>query len=311
MRIKEGAKSKVMQYTFEKITNCEMCGDSTDKHKILGQRMNQSQGLNPRNKAGISVSVQKCNSCNLIYSQPLSIPHNIQDHYGKPPEEYWKSEYFDWNPSYFSDEIKIVKNLMDFERGMNALDIGCGLGKCMKSLEQAGFNVYGIESSETFYQKAITEMGIQKEKIHLGMLEEIELNEKFDFITFGAVLEHLYHPAKALEKAFKWLNKGGIVQVEVPSSNHLIPKLINTFYRLKCTNYVTHLSPMHSPYHLYEFDLESFKSMSKRMNYEIAEHHYYVCSIYHMPKILHPMFRWYMRKNNMGMQLAVYLRKIT
>lgn len=300
-----------MQYTFEKITHCKMCGDRTDKHKILGQRMNQSQGLDPRNKVGISVSVQKCNCCNLIYPQPLPKPHDIQDHYGVPPEEYWNPDYFDWNSSYFSSEIKVVKSLMKFKKGMNALDIGCGLGKCMRSLEQAGFNAYGIEASKHFYQKAITERGIEKRKIHLGMMEEIELNEKFDFITFGAVLEHLYHPAKALEKAFEWLNEGGIVQVEVPSSNHLIAKLINFYYKIKCTNYVTHLSPMHSPYHLYEFDLESFKVLSKRMGFEIAEHHYYICSIYHIPKIFHPMLRSYMKKNNMGMQLAVYLRKIT
>ena len=300
-----------MKYTFEEVTHCEMCGDSTDGHKILGQRLNKSQGFAPKRKTGISVSVLKCKKCGLIYSNPQPVPYDIQDHYGIPVESYWKSGYLNWEPDYFSSEIRISKKLLSFEKGMNALDIGCGIGKCMKSLEQAGFNTYGIESSEPFYEKAITHMAIQKDRIKLGLMEEMEYTEKFDFITFGAVLEHLYHPAEALEKAFKWLNKGGIIQIEVPSSRHLIPKFINFYYRLRCTNYVTHISPMYSPFHLYEFDLESFKALSKSLGYEIAEYHYYVCSIHFVPKFLHPIFRWYMKKTNRGMQLAVYLRKIT
>ncbi|RLD55870.1 MAG: class I SAM-dependent methyltransferase, partial [Bacteroidetes bacterium] len=56
------------QYYFKEIKNCEMCGDETSKHKILGKRLNTSQGLNPKNKTGISITVQKCSNCGLIYS---------------------------------------------------------------------------------------------------------------------------------------------------------------------------------------------------------------------------------------------------
>ncbi len=75
----------------------------------------------------------------------------------------------------------------------------------------------------------------------------------FDFITFGAVLEHLYSPSLALSRALGWLRPGGIIQAEVPSSDHLLSKLLNFYFRLRGTNYVTHLSPMHPPFHLYEF----------------------------------------------------------
>ncbi|HEX2536103.1 MAG TPA: hypothetical protein VHK69_20315, partial [Chitinophagaceae bacterium] len=59
-----------LRYYFEEVTRCEMCGDSTANHKVLGQRLNQSQGLQPKKKSGISVSVKKCSRCELIYSSP-------------------------------------------------------------------------------------------------------------------------------------------------------------------------------------------------------------------------------------------------
>jgi SAM-dependent methyltransferase len=193
---------------------------------------------------------------------------------------------------------------------MNALDVGCGIGKCMKSLEEAGFNVSGIESSETFYKKALSHMAIKADQIKLGMVEEVEYNKKFDFITFGAVFEHLYEPAKALERASGWLNSGGIVHIEVPSSRHLLAKIINIYYRLAGTNYVTNLSPMHSPFHLYEFNLDSFKLMSKRLGFSVEDYHFEVGDIPFVPKIIQPIARWYMVKTNTGNQLTVYLKKI-
>lgn len=64
-----------------------------------------------------------------------------------------------------------MKRLIKFEPGMRALDIGAGLGKCMRSLTNAGFDAYGIEPSEPFYNKAIREMGADPERLELATLE--------------------------------------------------------------------------------------------------------------------------------------------
>ena len=38
------------------------------------------------------------------------------------------------------------------------------------------------------------------------MLEEVDYEaNSFDFITFGAVLEHLYDPAQSIKQVMKWL----------------------------------------------------------------------------------------------------------
>jgi 2-polyprenyl-3-methyl-5-hydroxy-6-metoxy-1,4-benzoquinol methylase len=298
------------QYYFKYISKCEMCNDETSKHKILGQRLNQSQGFNPKNKIGITVSILKCNNCGLIYSNPQPIPNNLQDHYGSPPEQYWKPEYFKIDPNYFSTQIKECKSLLNFKENMKALDIGAGLGKAMIALNNAGYDTYGFEPSIPFYERALSIMKIDKNKLKLGAIEEMEYEkEHFDFITFGAVFEHLYEPSICLEKAMSWLKPNGIMHMEIPSSRWFIPKIINLYYTLIGTNYVTNLSPMHSPFHLHEFDLKSFEKLSKKLNFSIIQHRFDVCSIYFFPKFLHPILKLYMKYTNKGMQLTVYLKK--
>src|SRR5688572_21920223 len=106
--------NKQLRYTFNYISNCNMCGSSTDNHKILGKRLNRSQGKHPTNKIGITTTICKCNVCGLIYSNPQPIPFDLQDHYGIPPEEYWNKDYFSIDETYFKNEIEKLKKLIDF-----------------------------------------------------------------------------------------------------------------------------------------------------------------------------------------------------
>ena len=78
-----------------------MCGDDLTGHKILGIRLNKSQGLHPKKKTGIAVTVKKCSNCDLIYSSPMPVPFSLQDHYGIPPEQYWEPSYFEWSHQDF------------------------------------------------------------------------------------------------------------------------------------------------------------------------------------------------------------------
>ena len=290
-----------MKYEFRAVEACDMCGGRS--FKLLGMRLSTSQGRNPRSAEGIAVPVKRCR-CGLVFADPQPIPEDIADHYGIPAEEYWSPEHFTWTPEYFALEIDTAKRLIPFQPGMTALDIGVGVGLAMTSLSRARFDTFGLEPSAPFRDKAIAAMGLDPERIQLSTVEAAEFApESFDFITFGAVLEHLYSPSAALAKALRWLKPGGIIQAEVPSSNWLVARLVNSYFRLRGTNYVTHLSPMHSPFHLYEFGLDSFA------RYNVVEHHYGVCTVTHIPGPLKPLFRWYMDRTNTGMQLTVYLKK--
>jgi len=300
---------KQLRYYFNYIDNCNMCGSKIDSHKILGKRLNRSQGKQPKNKIGITTTIVKCSHCGLIYSNPQPVPFDLQDHYGIPPEDYWEESYLSMDENYFQGEINKLKKLLDIKVGMKSLDIGSGLGNQMIALAKVGFDCYGFEASKSFYERSISKMGISPDKLKLGQIEEIEYPQNsFDFISFGAVLEHLYNPSDSILKALNWLKPNGIIHIEIPSSRWLIHKFINFFYKLKRTDYVGNLSPMHEPYHLYEFGLKSFQEHSKTNGYELAFYEYYVCETF-MPKLANYFLKPYMKWTNTGMQLCVWLRK--
>ncbi|MBK8291297.1 MAG: methyltransferase domain-containing protein [Flammeovirgaceae bacterium] len=59
------------------------------------------------------------------------------------------------------------------------------------------------------------------------MIEVVYPENSFDFISFGAVLEHVYSPADSILRTLRWLKPNGIIHIEVPSSDWLINKIIN------------------------------------------------------------------------------------
>jgi 2-polyprenyl-3-methyl-5-hydroxy-6-metoxy-1,4-benzoquinol methylase len=296
-------------YLFEKIEKCNMCYSNVSTHKLLGKRLNSSQGFFPKNKKGITVSIFKCNQCNLIYSNPKPIPVNLQNHYGIPPEEYWTEEYFKIDEKFYSLEIKTLMKLINFQKGMKSLDIGASIGKAMIALDKIGFEAYGLEPSIQFRERAISKLNIDPSMLKLGMIENVEYDDSsFDFISYNAVIEHVYDPSYAINKALKWLKPSGVMYVEVPSSEWLSNKIINTFYKINFNDYVGNLSPMHEPYHLHEFNLKSFQKNALLNDYVIVHSEYFVCPTY-LPKIFDFILKPIMKKTNTGMQLCVWLKK--
>ena len=299
-----------MQYNFQEVKNCNMCGSPVENARVLGRRMNRSQGIRPNSKIGISTTVMKCGQCSLVFANPLPIPDDMSQHYGMPAEDYWVPKEFEIDLEFFNGHIDTFKRLYQNKNETAvALDIGAGLGKCMIALEKHGFSAYGIEPSEPFYTRALEKMGISKDRLQLSSLEDAEFSkDQFDFITFGAVLEHIYDPSNAIEKALNWLKPGGLIQIEVPSSQWLTNKIYNLIYRVQGLDYVGNISPMHTPFHLYEFGLKSFELHSKKHKYEIAEHQYFICDTF-LPRILDPLLKPLMSKTDTGMQLNIWLRK--
>ena len=234
----------------------------------------------------------------------------MSQHYGVPAESYWSPSYFVLEENYFRAQMDTFFRLRGNTRAtLQALDIGAGVGKCMSALTQRGFEAHGLEPSEPFYRHAIETMQIPKDRISHTALEEASYPDNmFDFVTFGAVLEHLYDPSAAILRALQWTRPGGLIHIEVPSSAWLTNRISNLFYRLQGLDYVSNISPMHTPFHLYEFGTKSFELHSRLNNYSVAGVSHMVCSTY-LPGFLDPLVKPFMRATNTGMQLEVWLRK--
>jgi len=301
----------MITYDFKEILNCNMCGVFLKGQKILGKRMNCSQGLRPSKKIGITTTVCQCKSCGLIYANPLPIPTIMAQHYGMPPEDYWNDSYFETDDTYFSHQIdRFFKLNVGNSSNVKGLDIGAGIGKAMLAMELRGISAFGLEPSEPFFNHAINSMGISTQRIQNSSIENALYSDNtFDFITFGAVLEHLYNPSESIRLALKWAKTGGIIHIEVPSANWLTNKISNLIYKAQGLDYVANISPMHNPFHLYEFTPKAFVKNGFKNNYDIIFSKFHICTTY-LPKFLDTIIKPVMSSTNTGMQLEIWLRKL-
>lgn len=299
-----------VEYNFLEVHHCNFCGADQSSFVSLGKRLDQAHGRSPKKLKGKSTNIQKCSNCELIFSNPLPIPKEFDDHYGVDPKSYWPSSYFEIDSAYFSTELSELKTILDYEnQGCRALDIGCGIGKCMLAMENKSIQSWGIEPSSTFYNMALDKMNILPDRINNIGIDEAEYEDDFfDFITFGAVVEHLTNPSESIVKAMKWLKKGGVMHIEVPNSNWLTSKLGNLYHKLFNPGFASNLSPMHPPYHLYEFSHKTFEIHGEINNYEVAKFTYHVCNTY-LPSMLDVLVIPYMKATDTGMQLVIWLRK--
>lgn len=298
-----------LQYTFVYQTHCNMCGADLKDQKVLGKRLNQSQGYNPSKKIGFTTTICKCRTCGLIYANPMPKPASIEMHYGVPPESYWGEHYFNYPDNEIQVKTDFFQRILGDLKGKTALDIGAGIGKAMIALNRGGADAYGIEPSGPFYERAKEKMNIKADRIFHTSIEDADFADNmFDYICYAAVLEHVYDPSLTLKKITKWLKPGGVIYISVPNAKWLIARGLNRMYKLRGLDYVTNLSPFHVPYHLNEFTPESFYLNSKEGGYKIASIKNSICNTY-MPKVLDPMVKWYMEKTGSGMELNVFLTK--
>jgi SAM-dependent methyltransferase len=296
-------------YRWRSFTECNMCGAPVARARRLGARLGEHQGVRPALHGGLCATVQRCRDCGLVFANPMPLPLDLDDHYGIPADEYWPGGELESTDGYFADQILQFRRLYPLTDRLAALDIGAGAGKAMASLEAAGFTTFGLEPSASFRRHAISRTGIAPERLTLGRLEDAVFPPgKFDLVTFGAVLEHLPDPGAAILAALVWARAGGLIHIEVPSSDWLMARLLDLVYRVQRLDLTCHLSPLHVPFHLFEFTRRSFQAHAAQSGYEVALCRQHVGRTY-APRWADSVLAPLMQATGTGLQLEVWLRK--
>jgi SAM-dependent methyltransferase len=297
-------------YRFEPVPACNMCGAPPERFKVLGTRLNRSQGRKPAQARGAAVTIVRCLDCGLVFPDPQPVPAALTDHYDMPGEAYWG----DSRAAPQADPVAVAQWRALVARtgkpAPAALDVGVGSGFTAQAMIAAGFEFHGFEPIPQFREIALRTLGLGEDRITACGIEDADYPaDTFDLVNFGAVLEHLYDPSASLEKALGWLKPGGLIVLEVPSGDWLVAKVVNLFFRLRGARHVTNCSPMHSPFHLYEFTREAFVRNGARLGYIVAEARIDVGVETALPGVLkwvlNPLMRW----TGTGLTLSVVLQK--
>jgi len=196
------------------------------------------------------VSVRHCLDCTQVWVSPRLAEDDLLGIY--TDSDYWRSAspktqgYAD----YRADEplyVRTFRRRLDFAlrngpHGGRALDVGCAAGFCMKALDELGFQVQGVEPSESIARHAIERFGFD---VHIGTLGTASLEPgSFDLITMWDVVEHVVDPRALLVQARELLKPEGLLVLETQNVASAFARILGPrWHHYKHTEHVLHFNP--------------------------------------------------------------------
>lgn len=160
-------------------------------------------------------SVVSCLECGLYYLTPRLAEASIEAVYRS--DAYFDGEgYADYDmqgdalSGTFRDVVKRIHSIG--LAGGRLLEVGCADGYFLK---QARGRFSRIEATE-YSEAAANRAALYSDEIHLGGLDEIPRQRRYDLIVAFHVFEHVYEPLKFLRKARALLTPDGHILIAVP-----------------------------------------------------------------------------------------------
>ncbi|MFH1586683.1 MAG: methyltransferase domain-containing protein [Candidatus Diapherotrites archaeon] len=101
------------------------------------------------------------------------------------------------------------------------LDAGCGDGRNLIELAEAGFDVTGVDVSDSALRKCEKNCSdFPDVRLKKMSLEKLDLKEgEFDVVACDFVTAHLENPGKVIENFYRVLKKGGFLLIEFTSTD--------------------------------------------------------------------------------------------
>jgi 2-polyprenyl-6-hydroxyphenyl methylase / 3-demethylubiquinone-9 3-methyltransferase len=118
---------------------------------------------------------------------------------------------------YITDKIKqhfkINADNLNYLKGLNILDIGCGGGLISEPMARLGGRVTGIDASEKNIK--VAKIHAKKNELKINYLnkspEELVNKEKFDIILNLEIVEHVDNVGLYIESCYNLLKKDGLM----------------------------------------------------------------------------------------------------
>ncbi|NQU83978.1 MAG: class I SAM-dependent methyltransferase [Parcubacteria group bacterium] len=254
---------------YEKV-ECLFCKEKTKKKLLLRtpDRINNLPGI---------FSLVRCKKCGLVFQDPRPKEKYIKYYYPDSagyyqPVEKKQLNIWRWiekktlinfygysNLGRVNTFIKFIlypiyfyfykyKSFPHYVKNGKLLEIGCSNGALLKKLKGCGWKVTGIELN-----KKAAKYGQERANldIKIGSLFDYEFpKNSFDVVIMDMVLEHLFHPEKAIKKITDFLKPGGQLIFCIPTFDSFESKTFKEY------TYICHL-----PCHLFFFNKSNVKRL--------------------------------------------------
>lgn len=131
-------------------------------------------------------------------------------------------ESFVWSRSSFHSEYNRflaqykVESCLENFRGDSLLDLACGDGMMTEMFARHVSRVVGVDANGAHLSRA--RQRLPKAEFCESLVEDLELDERFDTVTMLDLLEHVVDPIAVLRKAASFLTDSGVLIIHVPNA---------------------------------------------------------------------------------------------
>lgn len=226
-------------------TGCPICNSKNIEQQFSVKDHTVSQNI---------FSIWHCNACTARFTQDVPGQDAIGAYYAS--ENYIShsdtkkgiinSLYHLVRKRTLGAKRKLVINETGITTGM-ILDIGCGTGAFLNTMQEAGWNITGLEPDTVARAKAAELYNIQPQEP--GRLFELS-SASFNAITMWHVLEHVHELHAYIKQIEKLLAPGGKAFIAVPN-----------YISKDAAIYAAHWAAYDVPRHLYHFSPQSMETL--------------------------------------------------
>lgn len=234
---------------MEKLSNCPVCKNSNTNHYLTCKDYTVSHE---------NFEIVCCENCGFKFTNPRPSQNEI----GK----YYKSESYISHSNtskglisklYHSVRKYTLKGKLNLINGLLAkrgslLDVGCGTGMFLKTCQEDGWKISGIEVDESAGKYASELTGIEIKTEILGSFS----GEQFDIISMWHVLEHVHLLEETVQWLYERLSDKGYLIIAVPNHESKDAQI-----------YQENWAAYDVPRHLYHFSQASISQLFKQKGF--------------------------------------------
>lgn len=160
-----------------------------------------------------------CGDCSFVFSNPTLRKEDLVNFYSKLEDEEYSQEAEGRSKNFKT----ILKRLGKIKKsGNRLLDIGAASGIFLNLARKEGYDIYGIEPSQSLVEEARDKYDIS---LFCGTLENYPDQKKFAVITLIDIIEHLADPTSFVKLVASRLEKGGILVLVTPDIKSVAARL--------------------------------------------------------------------------------------
>lgn len=198
-----------------------------------------------------------------------------QDFYGYPAPEQarrwqWARRLLLW-PEYLWRGWR-GRGLLPWAGRGRVLDVGCGSGGNLSSLEDQGWEVSGVDASAVAVAQARARFG---DRVCHGDVASMAYPDRnFDTVLFSHVLEHLHGPLPLLKEVWRILEWEGRVVILCPNAGSLEAKIFGRWW-----------FPWELPRHLFHYEKATLTRILEAAGFRIESISTGLGSLYFMASL--------------------------